>query len=173
MVCWEFGLQLKRDWLPELEKAGTKLFVVGIGSGESAKEFAQQVELPSDIVFGDLDAGLYKALSCVNSDYSEEGGERGKRMLSGATFEAILKRGNGRPWSFFGLFDIPFSATNDDLEKAKDIYKPLMPTGDDAMDKTLVQGGAFAFRGGEELFGHRDSNVGVHAELAPVLAALA
>ena len=31
--------------------------------------------------------------------------------------------------------------TNDDLETAKEIYKPLMPQGDDALDKTLVQGG--------------------------------
>ena len=36
----------------------------------------------------------------------------------------------------------PPSFTNDDLETAKEIYKPLMPQGDDALDKTLVQGGS-------------------------------
>jgi hypothetical protein len=36
----------------------------------------------------------------------------------------------------------PPSFTNDDLETAKEIYKPLMPQGDNALDKTLVQGGA-------------------------------
>mmetsp|Transcript_104918 Transcript_104918/g.306435 ORF Transcript_104918/g.306435 Transcript_104918/m.306435 type:complete len:127 (-) Transcript_104918:55-435(-) len=125
------------------------------------------------MVFADGGADLYKALRFVNSDYSEDGGQRGARMLSSATFDAMKSRGNGRPWSFFGLFDIPWSVTNDDLEKAKEIYRPLMPTGEDALDKSLVQGGAFAFLGGSQLFGHKDSNVGVHAELEQVLAAVA
>ena len=48
-----------------------------------------------------------------------------------------------------------------------------MPTGDMAMDKTLVQGGAVAFKGQQEAYKHRDTSVGVHAELPKVLAALA
>ena len=27
MACWELGIQLKRDWLPEAEKAKIKLLV--------------------------------------------------------------------------------------------------------------------------------------------------
>lgn len=172
MVCWELGLQLKRDWLPELDKAGVKLIAVGIGSAESAREFAEQVGLPSDVVFADEDAEAYKTVKLVNTNFEEDGGKRGQRMLTERTFESIKKRANGRPWSFFGLFDIPFSATNDDLEKAKEIYKPLMPTGDDAMDKTMIQGGALAFDGRRQLFKHRDTSVGAHAELDKVLAAV-
>lgn len=170
MACWELGIQLKRDWLPELEKAGAKLIVVGIGSAESAKTFAEQVQLPTEILFGDDEASLYKALGMVNSDFSEPGGERGRRMLTDETIEAIKKR-NGRPLTFFGLFDLPLY-TNDDLEAAKDIYKPLMPQGDQVMDKTLVQGGVVVFQGNQEVFMHKDSSVGVHAELSDVLEAV-
>lgn len=172
MVCWELGLQLKRDWLPKLEKAGARLVAIGIGSADSACEFASRVGLPAEFVFADGEASAYKAVDMINTNFAEDGAQRGARMLSESTFKAIQKRANGRPWSFFGLFDIPFSATNDDLEKAKEIYKPLMPEGDDVMDKTMIQGGTLVFKGREQLFLHRDSSVGVHAELDKVLGAI-
>lgn len=171
MACWELGIQLRRDWLPALERANAKLIVVGIGSSESAKAFADQVGLPAEILFGDDDALLYQAIGMVNSNFDEPGGERGRRMLSDKTVEAIKKRG-GRPVKLFGLFDLPFLYTNDDLEAAKEIYKPLLPQGENVMDKTLVQGGMVAFRGKEEVFMHKDSAVGVHAELPQVLEAI-
>ncbi|CAE8606262.1 unnamed protein product [Polarella glacialis] len=173
MACWELGLQLKRDWLPELEKAGLKLMIVGIGSAESALTFAEQLELPANIVFADADAKSYQAMSFVNSDFQEDGGKRGMRMLTEKTGEAVKSRSNGRPVTFFGLFDIPNLFTNDDLEAAKEIYKPLMPTGDGAMDKTLVQGGVLVFRGPQQMYQHLDTSVGVHGELSKVLAAAA
>mmetsp|Transcript_66061 Transcript_66061/g.213056 ORF Transcript_66061/g.213056 Transcript_66061/m.213056 type:complete len:175 (-) Transcript_66061:32-556(-) len=173
MACWELGLQLKRDWLPELEKAGVRLLVVGIGTAESAREFATEVGLPPEIVFGDEEAAAYKAVRLVNSDFEEDGRKRGMRMMTGKTFEAITSRANGRPVSFFGLFDIPFLATNDDLEQAKEIYKPLVPQGENSLDKTLVQGGMLVFKGDEQVYQHRDTSVGVHAEIERVLAAVA
>jgi len=148
------------------------LLLVGIGSGESAREFAEQVGLPSDSVFGDDSASSYQALRFVNSDFSEDGRQRGMRMITGKTTEAIKARSNGRPVSFFGLFDIPFLWTNDDLEAAKEIYKPLMPKGEDSMDLSMVQGGALVFSGEEQLYRHRDTSVAVHATLEKVLAAL-
>mmetsp|Transcript_41309 Transcript_41309/g.76867 ORF Transcript_41309/g.76867 Transcript_41309/m.76867 type:complete len:175 (-) Transcript_41309:123-647(-) len=171
MACWELGIQLKRDWLPEAEKANVKLFVVGIGSGESAKEFAESVGLPADIVFGDEEAASYQAMNFVNSDFTEDGRKRGMRMMTEKTVEAVKSRANGRPLSFFGLFDIPFLYTNDDLETAKEIYKPLMPKGDNAMDKTLVQGGMLVFNGQQQIYKHRDTSVAVHAELTKVMEA--
>lgn len=162
---------MKRDWIPKLNEVGAKLFVVGIGSAESAKEFANQVGLDPATVFGDNEAAVYQALTMVNSDFSEDGGIRGQRMLTGGTVEAIKKRG-GRPVKLFGLIDLPLY-TNDDLEAAKDIYKPLMPQGEKVLDKTLVQGGMFAFKGKQEVFQHKDASVGVHAELADVLAVIA
>lgn len=149
-----------------------KLVAVGIGTAESAREFAGQVGLPAEQVFADEEAATYKVVRMVNTDFEEEGGQRGLRMLSAETFEAIRGRANGRPWSFFGLFDIPNTATNDDLESAYTIYKPLMPTGEDATDKTMIQGGALAFDGRRQLLEHRDSAVGVHAELETVLSAV-
>mmetsp|Transcript_41215 Transcript_41215/g.92978 ORF Transcript_41215/g.92978 Transcript_41215/m.92978 type:complete len:175 (-) Transcript_41215:56-580(-) len=173
MACWELGIQLKRDWLPQLESAGVKLLVVGIGSAESAAEFAKQVGLPPEIVFGDDEATAYQELRLVNSNFEEDGRKRGMRMLTEKTTEAIKSRANGRPLSFFGLFDIPFLFTNDDLETAKEIYKPLVPQGDNSLDKSLVQGGFFVFNGQDQIFKHRDTSVGVHAELDRVMAVLA
>lgn len=172
MACWELGLQLKRDWLPKLENAGVKLFVVGIGTGESAKEFAEQVGLPADIVFGDERAAAYQALEFVNSDFDEDGGQRGVRMLTEESSQAIKSRKNGRNVKLFGILEVPFFATNDDLEEAVKLYKPLMPQGDDALDKTLVQGGVFAFEGDRQIFKHLDSSVGVHANPRKVFAAV-
>ena len=171
MACWELGIQLKRDWLPEAEKSNIKLFVVGIGTSESAKEFAEQVGLPAEMVFGDDEAATYQAVQFVNSDFSEDGRKRGMRMMTEKTAEAVKGRANGRPVSFFGLFDVPGLYTNDDLEAAKEIYKPLMPKGDNSLDKTLVQGGVLVFNGKQQVYKHRDTSVAVHADLAKVMAA--
>lgn len=166
-------MQLKRDWQPELEKAGVKLFVIGVGTAKSAKEFAEQVGLSPEIVFGDRDAAAYQSVKFVNTNFEEDGRKRGMRMMSDKGTAAIKSRANGRNLSFFGLFDIPFLATNDDLEQALKIYKPLMPDGEKSFDLSLVQGGAFAFRGEQELFRHRDTSVGVTADLSRVMAAIA
>jgi len=173
MACWEFGLQLKRDWIPALDNAGVKLLVVGIGSQDSAKTFSEEIGLPSDSIFADEDAAAYQAVAMVNSDFQEDGRQRGMRMITQKTADAVQGRANGRPLSFFGLFDIPFLFTNDDLEAAKLIYKPLMPGGENSVDKTLVQGGVLVFHGEQQKFRHRDSSVAVHAELKKVLAAVA
>lgn len=157
--------------MPALEEAGAKLFLVGVGSPESAREFAQQVGLPPEVVFGDASASTYQALRFVNTDFEEGGNWRGARMLTDKTTEAIKSRANGRPVSFFGLFNLPLW-TNDDLEAAKEIYKPLMPQGDNTMDLTLVQGGLLVFQGEEQLYRHSDDAVAVHARLDDVLAAL-
>lgn len=172
MACWELGIQLKRDWMPALEAVGVKLLIVGVGSADSAKTFAEKIGLPTEVVFGDEKARAYQGLNLVNTDFEEDGRQRGMRMLTERTIKAVKGRANGRPLSFFGLFDIPFLYTNDDLETAKEMYKPLLPQGDNQMDLSLVLGGAVVFRGDQQLFKHRDSSVGVHPELERVLLAL-
>jgi len=172
MACWELGLQLKRDWLPALEKADVKLLVVGIGTAESAKAYAEEIGLPPEIVFGDEEAASYKALNFVNSNFEEDGRKRGMRMITERTSESIKGRKNGRNVKLFGLIELPFLATNDDLEEAVKIYKPLTPQGDNALDKTMVQGGVLAFEGDKQFFKHRDTSVGVHASPEKVFAAI-
>ena len=49
-------------------------------------------------------------------------------------------------------------------------YKPLMPTGPKAMERTFVQGGTFVFDGSTELFSHLDFSSGAHADLSEVVA---
>ena len=49
-------------------------------------------------------------------------------------------------------------------------HKPLMPKGKSlfdmaAIEKTLVQGGSFVFRGEETLLGHIDQSSGAHLPL--------
>ena len=39
-------MQLKRDAFPAFEEAGVKLLVVGIGSVESGREFAESLDFP-------------------------------------------------------------------------------------------------------------------------------
>jgi len=172
MACWELGLQLKRDWLPTLEKTDVKLLVVGIGTAESAKTWAEEIGLPPEIVFGDEEADAYKALKLVNSNFDEDGRKRGMRMLTERTTQSIKGRKNGRNVNLFGLIELPFLATNDDLEEAVKIYKPLTPQGDGALDKTLVQGGVLAFEGDIQTFKHRDTSVAVHADPEKVFAAV-
>ena len=65
----------------------------GIGSGESAKEFAEQLGLPAEIVFGDEEAESYKNLRFVNSDFSEEPATAGKIPFSYGCFCFMRCRG--------------------------------------------------------------------------------
>ena len=64
MFCWELGLQLRRDVLPALDATGVKLFAVGIGSQESALEFADRLEFPAELMLADTseEADAYAAV---------------------------------------------------------------------------------------------------------------
>ena len=46
MFCWERCVELKRDALPQLDEAGVKLFVVGIGGVDSARTFCEKLNWP-------------------------------------------------------------------------------------------------------------------------------
>lgn len=161
--------------MPTLKNTGVKLFVVGIGTLDSAREFAKQLDLPAEIMFADEGALSYQAVKMVNSDFDEDGQRKGMRMLTGSTWESVKKRKGGRPVSFFGLFDLPMLATNDDLEAVKPgggIYKPLMITGEKATEKSFVLGGILGFDGDGVIFKHKDKNVGTHANLQDLLDAV-
>jgi len=49
------------------------------------------------------------------------------------------------------------------------IYKPLMPTGPKAIDRTFVQGATLIFDGSRTLFEHYDFSSGDHADLREVM----
>ena len=171
MFCWERCVELKRDALPALEAAGVKLFVVGIGSPESAKEFSERLEFPAArlLVDDSEETEVYRAAGTRNSQRDASTGKQVFEgigsMWSAATNDAIKQRGRsdldavtGKPW-------------------APGPYKPLMPKGKSMMsgvEKTLVQGASFVFDGEATLLEHYDESSGAHVSVRELLdAALA
>ena len=160
-------MQLRRDALPALEKAGVGLAVVGIGSLDAGETFASRTEFPKSM--------LYVDDSDESETYRAAGTRNTKRKPDGkADFEGI-----GSMWS---------QATNDALKTRgkKDldaitgslfkpgIYTPLMPKGSTmtrSMEKTMVQGGSFVFEGDDVLFEHYDESSGAHAGIDDILKA--
>ena len=79
-------------------------------------------------------------------------------MWSSATNDAIKARGRDDLNSITGNLFSPGP------------YVPLMPKGNGlfdpkAMERTMVQGGAFVFEGSEAIFSHYDVSSGAHADL--------
>lgn len=161
-------MQLKRDALPRLDAAGVKLFVVGIGSAASAREFCDALEFPVERLLVD-ESDLSDAYRAAGTRNTQRDGENEKQifegvgsMWSGATNDAIRTRGKADLDAITGL---PWR---------KGPYKPLMPKGSTVMrgvEKTLVQGGSFVFDGRTTLLEHYDESSGAHVELDALLDA--
>lgn len=169
---------MQRELLPAvgpLDADGSaKLMVVGIGSVEAAREFADALELPREVVYADEGAVTHRAVGTVNSDFEESALTRGRRMVSMDTWRAVASRRGGRRVSAFGLFDVPALATNNDLEAVKPgagIYKEFSLEGDQAADRSLVLGGAIVFSGAKLVMAHYDSVLGAHADMEWVAGA--
>ena len=167
MFCWELAKQIKRDVLPPLQNDDIKLFAIGIGSAESAKTFADQLEFPAQLLFADDsdDSDAYAAAGTRNTKRDANGKqifEGVDSMWSSATTDALAKRGKDDLDSVVGSLFKPGP------------YKPLMPKGKGlfdpkAVEKTFVQGGTFIYDGSEEIFAHYDAASGVHADLDEVV----
>lgn len=149
--------------LPTLNKAGVKLIAVGIGSVESAREFAERAEFPLEMLFVDdsEETDVYRAIATRNTQRDEQGKmvfEGVESMWSKKTNDAIQKRGRDDLNAVVGSLFKP------------GIYKPLMPRGPKAMERTFVQGATFVFDGSTTLFEHFDDASGDHADLDDVMA---
>lgn len=148
--------------LPVLNKAGVKLFLVGIGSVESARTFAEQVELPPNLLLADEseETDVYAAIGTRNTGRDQNGKmifEGIESMWSEKTNNAIKARGRDDLNAVVGSLFKP------------GIYKPLMPKGPKAMDRTFAQGATFVFDGSKTLFEHYDFSSGDHADLGEVV----
>lgn len=148
--------------LPALRKSGVKLFLVGIGSAESARTFAERVGIPADLVLADEseEADAYAAVGTRNTQRDEKGKmvfEGVESMWSERTNDAIKTRGREDLNAIVGSLFKP------------GIYTPLMPKGAKAMDRTFVQGATFIFDGSTPLFEHYDFSSGDHADLGEVV----
>lgn len=146
-----------------------KLYVVGIGSTESARTFCEKLDWPLErmLVDDSDETDTYRAAGTRNSQRDENGKqvfEGVSSMWSEATNDAINTRGKadldaitGKPWN-------------------PGPYVPLMPKGKSlfdarAVEKTLVQGGSFVFKGRETLLEHYDESSGAHVTVDALLDA--
>lgn len=148
--------------LPALQDANVKLFAVGIGSAESALQFAERLEFPPELLLADEseETDAYAALGTRNTRRDARGKqlfEGFESMWSQRTNEGIASRGRDDLNSIVGSLFKPGP------------YLPLMPKGQKAMEKTFVQGGTFVFDGSTELLAHFDFSSGDHADLDEVV----
>lgn len=136
--------------------------MVGIGTVESGRTFAQQLGFPVDklLVDDSEETEVYRGVGTRNSQRDDE---TGKQLFEGV----------GSMWS---------QATNDGIEERgrDDLntvvgglfkpgpYKPLMPTN---MEATFVQGASFVFDGKRAILEHYDDSSGAHSSIDDLLAA--
>ena len=164
MFCWERAVQLQREVLPALQAQDIPLLVVGIGSVDSGRTFADQLQFPSDVLFVDTteQTRAYETLATRNSQRDPDTGkqifEGIESMWSPATTEALEDRGKddldaivGKPWLF-----------------QPGPYKPLMPAN---IEATLVQGASFVFDGKKNILAHYDESSGAHVTIEELLEA--
>jgi len=160
VFCWERALQLKRDVLPALEGKDIPLYVVGIGSVESGRTFAERLDFPADMLLVDTTEET-EAYRTVGTRNSQRDGDTGKQLFEGvesmwsqATMDGIEDRGREDLNSITGGLLNPGP------------YKPLMPTN---MEASFVQGASFVFDGKVSLLEHYDESSGAHVSIEELL----
>lgn len=129
-----------------------KLFFVGIGSADAAKEFATQLDIDPSMCFGDEGGAMGDAL----------GLEKGlKTMWNPAAVNEMTSRNDKEALEDLG------NAYKNAVDNIG--FKNLAPP--DTKD-TLRQGGTFIFKGSTPIFEHFDAKVGDNADLDAILAAI-
>ena len=147
-LCWEHAAALKEQVLPAIPK----LYFVGIGTGEAAKEFATQLGISEELCFGDEGAAVGEVL----------GLDKGfKTMWNPLAIDNMMARND----------ETSLKALGEAYKNAADNigFKNLAPKD---MQDTLRQGGMFVFKGSKPLFEHYDQKVGDNASIEDILAAL-
>lgn len=125
---------------------------MGVGSGEAASEFAQQLGVEPAICFGDDNGDMYDAL----------GAEQGfKTMWNPPAVDSMMARNDQASLTALGQ---SYKAAVDNIG-----FKRLAPP--DIKD-TLRQGGTFVFRGAQPVLEHYDTKVGNNCEIDVILTAL-
>jgi len=164
VFCWERAVQLQREVLPALQAQDIPLIVVGIGSVESGRTFADQLQFPTDVLFVDTTAQT-RAYETIATRNSQRDPDTGKQVFEGidsmwipATTAALDDRGKddldaivGKPWLF-----------------QPGPYKPLMPVN---IESTLVQGASFVLDGENTILEHYDESSGAHVTIEELLEA--
>ena len=128
------------------------MFFVGVGSGEAAAQFANELGIDPALCFGD------------------EGGAAGDVL--------DLKQGLGTMWNPPAVSTMMERNDQDSLKAVGEAYKNAADnigiqnlTPKDMKD-TMRQGGTFVFKGDELRFEHFDDKVGDNASIRDILASV-
>lgn len=144
---------------PELDAAGVLLVVVGVGTPDSAKQFAAALPFPEEALYVDPERAAYKALALHGDLDGTEGIFFDPKVVEGVrrlfftkiTGEKIKERGT------------------EGIKAAMKNYKPLMPPK--SID-SVQQGGTVVFRGHEVVYMRRDEATADHAPTEEVMEAI-
>lgn len=137
--------------LPAL-KSG-KLFFVGVGTGDAAAEFADQLQIDPSLCFGD------------------EGGNAGDALG--------LEKGFKTMWNPPAVDNMMARNDQDSLTTLGEAYKQaadnigIQNLAPKQIKDTLRQGGTFVFRGDKLVLEHFDAKVGDNAQISDILSAIA
>lgn len=129
-----------------------KLFFVGIGSADAAKEFATQLDIDPSTCFGDEGGAVGDVLGLEKGIKTMWNPSVVKEMTTRNDEEALKDLGNA------------YKNAIDNVG-----FQGLAPK--DTKD-TLRQGGTFIFQGSEPIFEHFDLKVGDNADIDAILAAI-
>lgn len=149
-MCWEHAAALKEQVLPAVP--GQKLFFVGVGTGEAAAEFAQQLGIDPALCFGDDGGAVGDALNLSKGI---------KTMWNPPAVDNMMARNDQESLTLLG----------EAYKKAADNigFQNLAPR---EIKDTLRQGGTFVFKGNKPLLAHYDTKVGDNCEIQDILSAL-
>ena len=143
---------MKEAMLPAVEKRGGKLFFVGVGTGQAAAEFAQQLEIDPAICFGDEGGAVGEGLG-LNKGF--------KTMWNPPAVDNMMQRNDQESLTKLG----------EAYKGAADAIGIQNLAPKDVKD-TLRQGGTFVFKGDQLLLEHVDLKVGDNCEISTILEAL-
>jgi len=134
-----------------MKKNGGRLFLAGVGTGEAAAEFANQLEIDPALCFGDDGGAAGDAL----------GLDKGLgTMWNPPAVDAMMARNDESSLKELGS---AFKGAVDNISIQKLAPKDI--------SDTLRQGGTFVFRGNKPLLMHFDSKVGDNCSIEDILAA--
>jgi len=144
---------LRDEVLPAVQRKGGKMFFVGVGTGEAAKEFASQLGIAPELCFGDEDGEVGEAVGLAKGF---------KTMWNPPAVDNLMARNDEASLKALG---VSFKGAVDAIG-----IKKLAPA---KSADALRQGGTFVYRGSTPLLEHFDSKVGDNCEIGAILEALA
>lgn len=137
--------------LPALKKNGGRLFLAGVGSGEAAAEFANQLGIDPVLCFADDGGAAGDALGL---------GKGLGTMWNPPAVDAMMSRNDETSLKELGA---AYKGAVDNIS-----IKKLAPKD---ISDTLRQGGTFVFRGKKSTLAHFDSKVGDNCSIEDIIAA--